>query len=210
MYLNLVHVGLPQLALEGEAGMLWAGRIIAGLWVMTYGYAWTVGQGGLAPVDRNLCDLWDAVFWKAAECHPHQFLLPLWQIGAFIAAVFLVVDFVRARNRAERPKLETFLWVILVIGVGVSAASAVGLWRMHNTNYASAPPSISTEAPVAVPATQGAPPNYPGSWTGIRMDNVTGGSITNNKTDSIGVSRSQDIKVDKNEVGPKEKPREKK
>src|ERR1035441_11082528 len=86
-----------------------AGKIIAWLWVMTYGYAWTLGQSGLATVDRNLCELWDAVFWQTLECHPHNFLLPAWGIGAFIAVVFLVTDFVHARKKAKRPKLETFL-----------------------------------------------------------------------------------------------------
>jgi hypothetical protein len=128
--------------------MLWAGRIIAGLWVMTYGYAWTVGQSGLSIVDHNLCELWDAVLWRTAECQPHQFLLPVWTIGAICAAAFLVIDFVRVRHQAGRPKLETFLWVILVIGLGASAASAVGLWRMHSVNLVSeGPPPIPTALP---------------------------------------------------------------
>jgi hypothetical protein len=127
--------------------MLWAGRIIAGLWVMTYGYAWTVGQGGLAVVDRNLCDLWDAVFWKTTVCLPHKFILPIWQIGAAVAAIFLIVDFVKARNRAERPKLETFLWVLLVIGTTISLSSIVGLWRLRDdAKPAVAVPSLTPQA----------------------------------------------------------------
>ena len=131
-----------------------AGKIIAWLWVMTYGYAWTVGQSGLATVDRNLCELWDAVFWQTLECHPHNFLLPAWGIGAFIAVVFLVTDFVHARKKAKRPKLETFLWVILVVGLGVSIASAIGLWRMHNIQTAAVAPITSTPAPSPSPASQ--------------------------------------------------------
>jgi hypothetical protein len=111
--------------------MLWSMRIVAGLWVMTCSYAWTVGQSGLTTVDRNLCELWDQVFWKTVECHPHKFLWPLWVFIAVCVVVFLVVDFVRARQRAERPKLQTVLWVMVILGMIIAAAGGIGLWRMR-------------------------------------------------------------------------------
>ena len=41
--------------------MLAALRIISGLFVVTFGFAWTVGQAGLETTNRNLCDLVAAI-----------------------------------------------------------------------------------------------------------------------------------------------------
>jgi len=73
--------------------MLVAVRIISGLLVMTFGFAWTVGQAGLETTNRNLCDLVAAVSHQPiVDCHFANWIVWLWGLGALAAFVFLVVD----------------------------------------------------------------------------------------------------------------------
>jgi hypothetical protein len=83
--------------------MLMAFRIISGLLVVTFGFAWTVGQAGLETTNKNLCDLASAVWFEPiADCRFATWIIWLWGLGAIAAFVFLTADAVRfVRLRLE-------------------------------------------------------------------------------------------------------------
>jgi hypothetical protein len=62
---------------------------------MTFGYIWTVGQGGFQAVNKNLCDLWEDTFGPPPSCQFNKSILLLWGVGALLAVLFLIFDFVR-------------------------------------------------------------------------------------------------------------------
>jgi hypothetical protein len=83
--------------------MLVAARIVSGLFVVTFGFAWTVGQAGLETTNRNLCDLAAAVWWRPiTDCHFANWIVWLWGIGALGALVFLIVDAVRWLRKGQQ------------------------------------------------------------------------------------------------------------
>jgi hypothetical protein len=75
--------------------MRWAFRILSGLCIVTFGYIWTVGQGGFGTVNNNLCDLWKDTFGQPPSCQFNKVILRLWGIGALAAALFLIFDLAR-------------------------------------------------------------------------------------------------------------------
>lgn len=76
--------------------MLMAARIISALFVMTFGFAWTVGQAGLETTNRNLCELVTALSPVAVrDCHVANWIVWLWGLGAVAAFIFLIVDITR-------------------------------------------------------------------------------------------------------------------
>ena len=89
------------------AGMRWTGRIISALLVMTFGYIWTVGQGGFGTVNKNLCDLLENTFGRPPSCQFNKVILQLWGIGALCAVLFLISDLVRwlRRRKLERNRV---------------------------------------------------------------------------------------------------------
>jgi hypothetical protein len=86
--------------------MLISARIISALVVMTFGFAWTVGQAGLETTNRNLCDLARAVWFRPiADCQIANWIVWLWGIGAIFALVFLIADGTRwVLRRRGQPK----------------------------------------------------------------------------------------------------------
>jgi hypothetical protein len=59
--------------------MLVALRILSGLLVVTFGFAWTVGQAGLEATNRNLCDLASAVWVRpVTDCRFADWIVWLW------------------------------------------------------------------------------------------------------------------------------------
>jgi hypothetical protein len=84
--------------------MWWAIRIVSGLCVVTFGYIWTVGQGGFDAANRNLCDLWADTFGPPPSCQFNKYVLWLWGLGALLAVIFLALDFIRWLRR--RPASE--------------------------------------------------------------------------------------------------------
>jgi hypothetical protein len=76
--------------------MLAAARIISGLFVVTFGFAWTVGQAGLETTNRNLCELVTAVWHRPfVDCQFATWIVWLWGIGTIVAVAFLIFDGVR-------------------------------------------------------------------------------------------------------------------
>jgi hypothetical protein len=86
--------------------MLWAGRIISWVLIVTGGLTWTVGQAGVGTTDKNLCELASAI-WQAPiqNCHIVPLLVYLWQAGLVLAVIFLIFDFLRwLKNRKSSVK----------------------------------------------------------------------------------------------------------
>jgi hypothetical protein len=89
--------------------MRWALRLFSWPLVMTFGYIWTVGQGGLRTVNENLCDLWKDTFGHPPfPCRFNELILWLWGFLAVIAVLFIFYDLVgwfrrkRHGKRADR------------------------------------------------------------------------------------------------------------
>jgi hypothetical protein len=73
--------------------MLWAGRILSWVLIVTGGLVWTVGQAGLDSTDKNLCELASKIWQTPIEgCHIVPAFLILWQIAFWAALVFLIID----------------------------------------------------------------------------------------------------------------------
>jgi hypothetical protein len=73
--------------------MLWAGRIISWVLIVTGGLTWTIGQAGLDTTDKNLCEMAGKIWQAPIEgCHIVPALVTLWKLGFFAALVFLVID----------------------------------------------------------------------------------------------------------------------
>lgn len=80
----------------GRNRIRWTLRILSGLCVLTFSYVWTVGQTGLNATNKNLCELWNAVWpWPWQDCTFHTAILVLWAVGAVVSIVFLITEFVR-------------------------------------------------------------------------------------------------------------------
>jgi hypothetical protein len=80
----------------GDVRMLWAGRIISWVFLVTGGFTWTVGQAGLDVTNRNLCDLVSSISsWSITNCHVSNWLVWLWGFGVVGALLFLIIDAIR-------------------------------------------------------------------------------------------------------------------
>jgi len=84
--------------------MLWAFRILSGLWIVTFGYILTIGQAGLEPVNRNICELFNTVSpWPWQSCAFQNVIVALWALGAVASAIFLSVELIRWVRKKLKP-----------------------------------------------------------------------------------------------------------
>jgi hypothetical protein len=106
-------------------------RIVSALVVLTFGYTWTVGQGGFDTVNHNLCELWNNTFWTLSSCRFNIYILWVWGVGAALAGLFLIIEAAkyflarRARDSARNPQreisvMEALWWIV--------ESSAYGRW----------------------------------------------------------------------------------
>ncbi|NVN84635.1 MAG: hypothetical protein HXX15_00990 [Rhodopseudomonas sp.] len=116
--------------------MLWAGRIISWVLVVTGGFTWTVGQAGFDSTEKNLCELANKITQSPIEnCHVVPMLVLLWQIGIFVALAFLVFDLVhwlwgkKQWQRHQRDRYsDKYLGVMQAI-LQIAERSAWGRWQ---------------------------------------------------------------------------------
>src|SRR5262245_6951089 len=91
--------------------MRWTLRILSGLCVLTFGYVWTVGQAGLNSTNKNLCELWNAVWpWPWESCAFHTAILMLWAVAAIVSLTFLITELVRWLLERTTPAVEPLLY----------------------------------------------------------------------------------------------------
>ena len=66
---------------------------VAGAIAVTFGYTWTVGQGGLKQVNSNLCELWRSLpLWTYDKCEFQYGLVIAWLVVAFAVGVWLFIE----------------------------------------------------------------------------------------------------------------------
>ncbi len=88
--------------------MLWSGRIISWVLLVTGGFTWTVGQAGLDATNRNLCELVSSISpWPVTNCHVANWLVGLWGFGAVCAFLFLAIDAYRWLRKRAKPETGT-------------------------------------------------------------------------------------------------------
>src|SRR5665213_710513 len=72
-------------------------RIALGLFALSGGYIWTVGQSGLTNTNQNLCDLVNSLSPVAFDgCRVQVWIAALWAVLSVVAATYLL--FVGARG----------------------------------------------------------------------------------------------------------------
>jgi hypothetical protein len=84
--------------------MRWMLRALSALCVVTFGYVWTVGQTGLDTTNKNLCELWNAIWLQPwLNCNFHTHILVLWGAFALVSALFLLTELARWLLRLAAP-----------------------------------------------------------------------------------------------------------
>ena len=115
--------------------MLWAGRIISWVLIVTGGLTWTVGQAGLDSTDKNLCELASKVWQGSIDgCHIIPALVAFWKIGSLAALIFLIVDgYHWLKNRTpsakRRPLFQDREISLTETLLRMTEQSALGRWQ---------------------------------------------------------------------------------
>jgi hypothetical protein len=87
---------------------------VAAALAVTLGFAWTVGQSGLAQTNTNLCELWHSFQFlpRYDSCEFQYVLVGLWSLAAIVGFVWLLFELftlVRGLLSGGRPRLSLSL-----------------------------------------------------------------------------------------------------